>query len=87
MSDLGIINLPADVFQVLTSKIPYYYHRTDAAVMWSMCNGEKPDRSRYPAFSSKYWDLIDECRSVAPHDRPSVEVVAEVIENKLGVQL
>jgi hypothetical protein len=49
----------------------------------SMCNGEKPDRSRYPAISSKYWDLIDECRSVAPHDRPSVERVAEEIENEL----
>jgi hypothetical protein len=49
-----------------------------------MYNGEKPDRSRYPTFSSKYWDLIDECRSVAPHDRPSVESVAEEIRNELN---
>ncbi|KAJ8585674.1 kinase-like protein [Rhizopogon salebrosus TDB-379] len=72
------------ILQVLTSRIPYYYHRTDTAVILSMYNGEKPDRSRYPTFSSKYWDLIDECRSVAPHDRPSVESVAEEIRNELN---
>jgi len=71
------------ILQVLTSKIPYYYYQRDATIILFMCDRKKADRSRYPTFSSKYWDLIDACRSVAPDDRPSVERVAEEIRNEL----
>ncbi|KAJ8589883.1 kinase-like protein [Rhizopogon salebrosus TDB-379] len=71
------------ILQVLTSKIPYYYYQRDANIIWFKCSGKKTDRSRYPTLSSKYWDLIDACRSVVPDDRPSVERVAEEIRNVL----
>jgi hypothetical protein len=36
-------------------------------------------RSRYPAFSDKYWEFIEACWSSEPPDRPSAEKVVEVI--------
>ncbi|OAX40181.1 hypothetical protein K503DRAFT_19505 [Rhizopogon vinicolor AM-OR11-026] len=41
------------MLQVLTSKVPYY-HISEPLVILCNHTGEKPDRSRYPAFSDKY---------------------------------
>ncbi|OAX38599.1 kinase-like protein [Rhizopogon vinicolor AM-OR11-026] len=72
------------VFQVLTSKIPYYY-LSERAVIRSIYTGERPDRSRYPVFSDKHWRFIEECWSTAAQDRPSTERVVEMIREELDL--
>ncbi|KAJ8587643.1 kinase-like protein [Rhizopogon salebrosus TDB-379] len=67
---------------VLTNRSPYYYCFNEAAVIRCIYTGEKPNRSRYPALSGKYWDFIEECWSTATHDRPSTDKVAQVISDE-----
>ncbi|KAG1870906.1 kinase-like domain-containing protein, partial [Suillus subluteus] len=69
------------MLQVLTSRPPYYY-LSEAAVIQRIGSGVKPLRSRYPAFSDKYWHFIEECWSTAPQDRPLAERVVRVIEDE-----
>ncbi|OAX35105.1 kinase-like protein [Rhizopogon vinicolor AM-OR11-026] len=69
------------MLQVLTSKVPYYY-LGEGAVTRSIYTGVKPSRSRYPAFSDKYWHFIEECWSAAAQERPSAERVVEVISDE-----
>ncbi|KAG1779930.1 kinase-like domain-containing protein [Suillus placidus] len=66
------------MLQVLTGRPPYYY-LSEAAVIQRIGNGVKPLRSRYPAFSDKYWHLIEECWSIAPQNRPLVDRVVRMI--------
>lgn len=49
----------------------------------SVFSGKKPDRSRYPTFSDKYWDIIEGCWSAIPETRPSAEEVFKVIGDEL----
>ncbi|OAX34915.1 kinase-like protein [Rhizopogon vinicolor AM-OR11-026] len=70
------------MLQVLTSKIPYYY-LGEAAVILCIGTRVKPLRSRYPMLSDEYWHFIEECWSVAAHDRPSTDRIVEVIRDEL----
>jgi len=72
------------MLQALTNRSPYYY-LGDAAVIRCIYTEEKPDRSRYPALSEKYWDFIEECWSTATHDRPSTDRVVQVISDELNL--
>jgi hypothetical protein len=49
----------------------------------SISNGKKPNRSRYPPVSDKYWDFIEHCWSNAPEDRPSAGSAVEVTMDEL----
>jgi len=71
-------------FQVLTSKVPYYY-MAEAAVILAIGTNVKPSRSRYPRFSDKYWGFIEECWSVVAQDRPSAERVLELVRDELDL--
>jgi len=71
-------------FQVLTSKVPYYYLPGDAAVAVCIYTDVKPLRSRYPEVSDKDWRFIEECWSAEPLDRPSADRVVEVIIDELN---
>jgi len=73
------------VIQVLTSKIPYHYHLREVNVIQSISAGERPDRSRYPAFPDKYWLFIEECWSDVPGDRPPVKRAAKMIKDEFSL--
>jgi hypothetical protein len=49
----------------------------------SIFNGKKPDRSRYPVVSDKYWDFIEHCWSNAPENRPSAGSAVELTREEL----
>ncbi|KAJ8582913.1 kinase-like protein [Rhizopogon salebrosus TDB-379] len=76
-----VYSFGAIMLLVLSNRSPYYYLR-EIAVIRCIYDGEKPDRSRYPALPEKHWDFIEECWSAATDDRPSADKVAQVISDE-----
>ncbi|KAG1755340.1 kinase-like domain-containing protein [Suillus lakei] len=67
------------MLQTLTNKIPYHHLSNDAAIILCIAKSEKPSRARYPVLPDKYWDIIEQCWSTDPEDRPSTERVDCII--------
>ncbi|KAG2143612.1 kinase-like domain-containing protein [Suillus clintonianus] len=70
------------MLQVLTNKVPYYHLSNDAAIVLCIAKSQTPSRSRYPPLPDKYWELIEQCWSTDPRDRPSTEGADGVIRNE-----
>ncbi|KAG2341993.1 kinase-like protein [Suillus weaverae] len=70
------------MLQVLTNKVPYYHLSNDAAIILCIAKSQTPSRSRYPALPEKYWELIEQCWSTDPRDRPSTEGAEGAIRNE-----
>ncbi|KAG2115765.1 kinase-like domain-containing protein [Suillus discolor] len=70
------------MLQVLTNKVPYYHLTNDAAIILCIAKSQTPSRSRYPELPEKYWQLIEQCWSTHPQDRPSTEGADVTIRNE-----
>ncbi|KAG2361620.1 kinase-like domain-containing protein [Suillus spraguei] len=70
------------MLQVLTNKVPYYHLTNDAAIVLCIAKSQNPSRARYPEFAERYWELIEQCWSPDPSDRPSTEGVDTTIRNE-----
>ncbi|KAG0703878.1 kinase-like domain-containing protein [Suillus ampliporus] len=70
------------MLQVLTNKVPYYHLTNDAAIILCIAKLQMPSRSRYPVLSDKYWQVIEQCWSANPQDRPSTESLDREIRNE-----
>ncbi|KAG2349257.1 kinase-like protein [Suillus weaverae] len=70
------------MLQVLTNKAPYYYLLHDASIILCVAKSQTPSRSRYPELPEQYWQLIEQCWSTDPRERPSTEKVDGQIKNE-----
>ncbi|KAG1806415.1 kinase-like domain-containing protein [Suillus plorans] len=70
------------MLQVLTNKAPYHHLTNDAAIILCIVRSQTPPRSRYLELPEKYWQLIEQCWSTDPQDRPSAEGADVMIRNE-----
>ncbi|KAG2068972.1 kinase-like protein [Suillus decipiens] len=70
------------MLQVLTNKVPYYHLTNDAAIILCIAKSQNPSRSRYPELAEQYWQLIEQCWSTDPRDRPSAGGADTAIKNE-----
>ncbi|KAG1801259.1 kinase-like domain-containing protein [Suillus variegatus] len=71
------------LLQVLTDKVPYYHLSNDAAIILCIAMLQTPSRARYPELPERYWQLIEQCWSTRPWERPSAEGADAMIKNEL----
>ncbi|KAG1885363.1 kinase-like domain-containing protein [Suillus fuscotomentosus] len=60
------------MLQVITGNVPFYY-LPEYPIILMKYNAEIPSRFQYPSCIDTYWDFIQECWSMDPMMRPSVE--------------
>ncbi|KAG2108012.1 kinase-like domain-containing protein [Suillus discolor] len=62
------------IYQILTSRVPYYEFRKGSKVSVQILDGNKPSRSHDAHITDHHWSFMEKCWSV-PENRPSAAEV------------
>jgi hypothetical protein len=68
--------------QVLTGKFPFFYLRSDMAVMSFLQQGKRPERSKYlpTTVTNPMWECLEYCWIQDPTERPHITSVVMSLE-------
>ncbi|KIK63205.1 hypothetical protein GYMLUDRAFT_41533 [Collybiopsis luxurians FD-317 M1] len=72
------------IVEILTQKLPFYDHKTDALVMFNLMNGGRPTRPQGVWCPDVAWNLITRCWTQDAQDRPLASEIHEILQSVLG---
>jgi serine/threonine protein kinase len=77
-TECDIYSFGSIILQILTCKVPYYYVKSDRAVLGQVLKGKTPEPPKESRIASRHWSFIQRCW-LPRASRPSVgEIVAFV---------
>ncbi|KIK63207.1 hypothetical protein GYMLUDRAFT_485395 [Collybiopsis luxurians FD-317 M1] len=71
------------IVEILTQKLPFYDHKTDALVMFNLMNGGRPTRPQGVWCPDVAWNLITRCWTQDAQDRPLASEIHEILQSVL----
>ncbi|KAF4575426.1 hypothetical protein EYR36_006785 [Pleurotus pulmonarius] len=80
-----VYSLGSIILQTLTGEMPYHYLRTDGQVLIELSRGVHPRRPQDPIVTDARWVLLCACWERNYQKRPTLEAVAEYLENPDGI--